>query len=111
MSRDPQAILNRLIVDGETFDDNGTRLRVTGTISLAEAAFIKRLIIDNEFRTCVETGVAYGASTVAICSALSLLKRTGNEVRHYGVDPCQRDVYGCAAIAALKECGLEDVFQ
>lgn len=111
MSKDPQDILSRLIVDKETFDDNGTRLQVTGTISLPEAGYIRQLIMENEFRTCLETGVAYGASTVAICSALSLLEQDGREVRHYGVDPCQSEVYGRAAIAALKECGLEDIFE
>jgi predicted O-methyltransferase YrrM len=111
MWKDPQSILSRLIVDKETFDANGTRLQVTGTISLPEAAYIRQLIIENEFRTCLETGVAYGASTVAICSALSALEQSGKAVRHYGADPCQRDVYGGAAIAALKECGLEHIFE
>ena len=111
MSKGPQDILNRLIVDRETFDENGTRRQVTGTISLPEATFIRQLIIDNEFRTCLETGVAYGASTVAICSALLVLKQTSDPVRHYGVDPWQRDAFGGAAIAALRECGLEDVFE
>lgn len=111
LPKDPQLILERLIRDKETFDTNGNRLQVTGTISLLEARYIRDLIIENDFRTCLETGVAYGASTVAICSALSALEDKGGTVKHYGVDPCQFQVYGGAAMAALQECGLGHIFE
>jgi predicted O-methyltransferase YrrM len=111
MSKDPEIVLNRLIIDKQTFNSDGTQLQVTGTISLDEAQYIKELIISNEFSTCLETGVAYGASTVAICSALSALEQSNRPVKHYGVDPCQIEIYGGAAIAALKECGLDHIFE
>lgn len=111
MHKHPQLILERLVRDRETFDTNGNRLEVTGTISLSEAKYIRDLIIENDFRTCLETGVAYGASTVAICSALSVIEERGGGVRHHGVDPCQFKVYGGAAVAALQECGLDHIFQ
>jgi predicted O-methyltransferase YrrM len=109
--KDPQLVLERLIRDRETFDTKGNRLEVTGTISLLEARYIQDLIIENDFRTCLETGVAYGASTVAICSALSAADDKGARVRHYGVDPCQFQIYGGAAMAALQECGLDRTFE
>jgi predicted O-methyltransferase YrrM len=111
VSKDPQLILERLIRDRETFDTKGNRLEVTGTISLLEARYIRELIIKYDFRTCLETGVAYGASTLAICSALSALEDKGGSVKHIGVDPCQFQVYGGAAIAALQECGLDHIFE
>ena len=111
MPKDPQLILERLIRDRESYDARGNRLEVTGTISLPEAQCIRALIIDNDFRTCVETGVAYGASTVAICSALAAVEDKGADVKHYGVDPCQFEIYGGAAMAALRECGLERCFE
>jgi predicted O-methyltransferase YrrM len=111
MSNDPNIVLNRLILDKQTFNSEGTELQVTGTISLDEAQYIKELIINNEFSTCLETGVAYGASTVAICSALAVLEQSSRSVKHYGVDPCQIEIYGGAAIAALKECGLDHIFE
>ncbi len=111
MPKDPQLILERLIRDRETYDVNGNRLDVTGTISLPEAGYIRDLIIENGFRTCLETGVAYGASTVAICSGLAAVEDKGGSVKHYGVDPCQFEVYGGAAVAALREGGLERSFQ
>ncbi|HXU10173.1 MAG TPA: class I SAM-dependent methyltransferase [Blastocatellia bacterium] len=111
MKKDPQAILNRLLVDRITFDTSGTERHSTGTIDPAEAELMKRLIIENRFTTCLETGVAYGASTVAICSALSILESGGEIVKHYGVDPSQIEVFGGAAIAALTECGLDHIFE
>jgi predicted O-methyltransferase YrrM len=111
MSEDPQTILNRMITDRQTFNREGTALQVTGTISLPEAQYIQELIIRNEFSTCLETGVAYGASTVAICSALASLEAQGKSVKHYGIDPCQIEIYKGAAISALKECGLGHIFE
>ena len=111
MSQNARAILDRLITDKLTFDGKGAPLQVTGAISLLEAARMREVILENEFKVCLETGVAYGASTIAICSALSVLEKRGSIVKHYGVDPCQLDVYGGAAIAALKECGLDHIFE
>lgn len=111
MHKDPQLILERLIRDKETCDTEGGPRRVTGTISLLEARYIQNLIVENDFRTCLETGVAYGASTVAICSALAAAEARGGGVKHYGVDPCQFQTYSGAAIAALRECGLDHLFE
>jgi predicted O-methyltransferase YrrM len=111
MSEDPQAILKRIITERQTFNSEGTALQVTGTISLPEAEYIQELIVSNRFTRCLETGVAYGASTLAICAALSALEGQGSAVKHYGIDPCQLPVYKGAAIAALRECGLEHIFE
>lgn len=111
MVKDSQAVLDRLVTDKITFTTDACELKVTGTISLKEADYIRELIIENGFNRCLETGVAFGASTVAICSALSALEGMGRDVRHYGVDPCQSNVYGGAAVAALRECGLEHIFE
>src|SRR5947207_356884 len=111
MSEDPQAILKRIITDKQTINRDGTSLQVTGTISLPEAQYIQELIISNGFSICVETGVAYGASTVAICSALASLEAQGKSVKHYGIDLCQIEIYKEAAVTALKECGLEHIFE
>jgi predicted O-methyltransferase YrrM len=109
--KDPQLILERLIRDRETWDSDGKPLQVTGTISLLEARYIRDLIVENDFRTCLETGVAYGASTVAICAGLAAIEARGGGVKHYGVDPCQVQTYRGAAIVALRECGLDHIFE
>ncbi len=102
MSIDPETILHRLIVDHRTFNAKGEQLKVTGTVSLDEAHYIRNLIVDHGFTTCLETGVAYVASTVAICHGLSLVEKPFTAVKHYGVDPCEINVYGGPALAALK---------
>jgi predicted O-methyltransferase YrrM len=111
MLDNPEDILERIIVERKTQDLGGNPLRVTGAITISEARYIERVIVENQYTTCLETGVAYGASTIAICAALSLLERAGKTVRHYGVDPCQMAVYGGAAIAAVKECRLDHIFE
>jgi predicted O-methyltransferase YrrM len=107
----PEAVLNRLIVDKRAFDVEGKQMDVTGAITMAEAHYIHDSIIEHEFSSCLETGVAYGASTIAICSALSQLESKGKPVKHYGIDPWQGPLFRYAAIAALKECGLDHIFE
>ena len=111
MTTDPQSVLRRLVDDKTTVDLEGSLHRTTGTISLEEAEYIRSLIINNQLKTCLETGVAYGASTVAICAALLVLEQGGHGVKHYGIDPCQTSVYRGAAVGALRDCGLEHLFE
>ncbi|MBU0740890.1 class I SAM-dependent methyltransferase [bacterium] len=107
----PSTILDQLIVERRTFDLDGGEHAVTGPISMSQAEFMMKLIEERELRTCVETGVAFGASTVAICAALSRLEKRGLTCRHSGVDPCQFSDYNGAAVAALERCGLRHLFE
>lgn len=111
ITRDPETILKRLAVDKRAFDAEGKEMEVTGAITLDEAHYLRDLILDHGFTSCLETGVAYGVSTIAICSALSNLERQGKSVRHYGIDPWQVPLFRGAAPAALKECGLDYIFE
>ncbi len=96
---------------GTTFDVDGNSRKVTGGISLQEAKFIVSLIRSRNARSCLETGVAYGVSTVAICYALSKIGQAGHPCKHYGIDPCQYTEFNGAAIEALRRCGLERFFE
>jgi predicted O-methyltransferase YrrM len=111
ITQNPETILTRLIVDKRAFTADGNQLEVTGAITMAEAHYIRDLIIKHQFSSCLETGVAYGASTIAICSALSTLESQGKPVAHYGIDPWQAPLFRHAAIAALRECGLDHIFE
>lgn len=102
--------LNEIIRDQFTSNLEGERLTSTGTITHEEATFIMNLISERGLARCLETGVAFGASTIAICAALSKLAAAGKHCYHYGADPCQHSDYGGAAIAGLKECKLDDFF-
>ena len=101
-------MLHRMLQEHTTVDLHGRERQVTGGISQEEAEFIHSLIIDRGCQTCMETGVAYGVSTIAICQSLF---HQGNGCHHYGVDPCQYSDYDGAALAALQACGLEGFFE
>lgn len=101
-------MLHQMVHEHKTIDLNGRERQVTGGVSQEEIEFIKSLIIERKCRTCMETGVAYGISTITICEALSCLD---SGCRHYGIDPCQYSEFNGAALAALKECGLDRFFE
>lgn len=59
-------MLHQMVHEHKIIDLNGRERQVTGGVSQEEIEFIKSLIIERKCRTCMETGVAYGVSTVAI---------------------------------------------
>ena len=91
--------LQRMLRERETIDLQGRSLHVTGGVSTEEAECICSLILERRCRRCIETGVAYGVSTLAICQALSLLGEGG---RLYGVDPCQYSEHGGAPLLGFQ---------
>lgn len=103
--------LKDMIFKHKSFDLAGKELRVTGTIQYSEAEMMMSIIQSRGYKYCMETGVAYGASTIAICTALSRLDFSGTKCKLFGVDPCQFTDYGGAAVAALKICGLDHLFE
>lgn len=111
MFRITEIKLNQMILEKKTKDIDGNLMNPTGTVTMEEAHFINHLIVQEQLLNCAETGVAFGASTVAICDALAQLKSTGLEGRHWGADPCQSSDFNNAARAALRECGTEQFFE
>ncbi len=103
--------LDRMISEKRVHDQEGVELKLTGGISKKEAQFIMSLIQENKLGTCVETGVAFGVSTLAICSALSELRKSGQECKHYGADPCQFTDYNGSALETLRRNDLSDLFE
>ena len=78
-----------MLANAKTVDLGGIERKATGTINKQEADFIIDLIGKRKSCYCLETGVAYGAYSIAICTALSKLEKLGYQTQHYGVDPCQ----------------------
>lgn len=107
----PSDILEQMLNEQKTYDLDGKERKVTGSISRPQADFMMNMIKARKLSKCVETGVAYGVSTVAICLALSELEDEGIECKHWGVDPCQYSEFNGAAIAALRRCGLNHLFE
>ncbi|HUT51818.1 MAG TPA: class I SAM-dependent methyltransferase [bacterium] len=94
--------------ESRTVDLDGRELKMTGAVSRPEVELMMALIEERKPRVCMETGVAYGLSTVAICEALS---RLPGERKHFGIDPCQYSDFNGAALAALQRCGYGHLFE
>ena len=107
----PNAVISQMFNERTTYDLDGAERRVTGGISRQEADFIREIIETRKLRHCLETGVAHGVSTVVICEALSKLSNEGLDCRHWGADPCQMSEHGGTALAALRRCGLDHLFE
>jgi len=83
---------------------DGTRKQITGAVRTDEAARMAALILERQYRSTLETGVAFGVSTLAICLALDAVKA---DTIHYGVDPEQWSVHQGAAVALHDEHGIQ----
>jgi len=88
---------------------DGTHKTITGAVAVDEGVRMARQVLERGFVTTLETGVAFGISTLAICLAL---EETGqNPTVHFGVDPDQNTVHRGAALSLLREHGVADRFQ
>jgi predicted O-methyltransferase YrrM len=128
-------VLDELYRTGKCVDLAGKERKVTGAVPREDALILQEMVRFVKAKTTLETGVAFGLSTLAICEALqeeapnakrqtpSGLASSGGmpidnrqstlatEVKHYGVDPEQNTVHGGAALASLKRAGLDSVFE
>jgi len=88
---------------------DGTHKTITGAITVDEGVRMARQILERGFVTALETGVAFGVSTLAICLAL---EESGQSTSvHFGVDPDQTTVHRGAALSLLQEHGVAHRFQ
>lgn len=102
-------VLKDIYRTGKCVDLAGKERKVTGAVPREDAFILQEMVGFVKAKTTLETGVAFGLSTLAICETL---KESGVEgVNHYGVDPEQNPVHGGAALASLKRAGLDSVFE
>ena len=106
---DLSEVIHTVLTEGSVRLPNGSHKPITGGISLAEALELASLIEENGVRRTVETGVAFGVSTLAICAALKNTGATG--ALHAGIDPDQRSQHEGAALAQLERFGLTSYFR
>jgi predicted O-methyltransferase YrrM len=111
-------ILEDIYRTGQCIDLAGKERKVTGAVPREDALILQEMVRFVKAKTTLETGVAFGLSTLAICEALQAETPIANrqspiasEVKHYGVDPEQDAVHGGAALASLKRAGLDSVFE
>jgi predicted O-methyltransferase YrrM len=108
-------VLEDIYRTGKCVDLAGKERKVTGAVPREDALILQEMVRFVKARTTLETGVAFGLSTLAICEALTALGtvpvRGQSPCHHYGVDPEQHSVHGGAALASLKRAGLDSVFE
>ena len=128
-------VLEDIYRTGRCVDLAGKERKVTGAVPREDALILQEMVRFVKAKTTLETGVAFGLSTLAICEALlkdgaeagtvpvsarrvadaspALDARDSPRFRpkHYGVDPEQNTDHGGAALASLKRAGLDSVFE
>jgi predicted O-methyltransferase YrrM len=116
-------VLEDIYRTGKCVDLAGKERKMTGAVPREDALILQEMVRFVKAKTTLETGVAFGLSTLAICEALTEPGPTadcadvadsrdsdsgrGNEAKHYGVDPEQNAVHGAAALASLRRAGLD----
>jgi predicted O-methyltransferase YrrM len=95
-------LLERIYATGSVEDADGrTRPAFPESLPRAHAEELARLARELGARSTLETGMAYGISTVAIASA-------GPNVRHVAIDPNQRSAFGAIGLANAERAGVAD---
>jgi predicted O-methyltransferase YrrM len=102
--------LKKLYKTGFVVDKkNVEREAISSTISEAEAVILMRIVTDIKAEVTLETGLAFGASAVAIAHAKKGFP--SSRKMHYAIDPNQNDFYEGAALVAIEQEKLEDQFK
>lgn len=103
------SVLEEIYRSGMCVDLHGVERQVTGGVSQDHARILQDMIRLTRAQTTLETGVAFGLSTLAICEVLQEIG--ANDARHYGIDPDQHAVHGGAAIESLRRARLDHLFE
>ena len=98
----------KILNQGFCLDENGKKKIINDSLSLEELMSINQVLRKCNAKTTLESGVANGLSTLAICDYLYNCKEVNT--LHYGIDPNQKSDYGNSAICNLKKADLNDKF-
>ncbi len=103
-------ILNEIFSSGVVRDDEGVEHAVHSNTSAGQCAFLRGLIAGIDARRCLEVGLAYGVSSLAICEAIhgkdgaSLVSIDPFKRAHWrGIVPLNLDRAGFKSIIEFRE--------
>jgi hypothetical protein len=102
-------IIGSVIERGSTAVAGGRIKRMTGFVTLHDAIRIADVVWRYRCARTLETGVAFGVSTLAIRAAQQKLKLEA--CQHFGVDPEQYSTHEGAAISLLEQHNLLSGFE
>ena len=108
--------IESVVQRGYVILEDGGRRPITGSVSVDEALRLAGYVLQNNCRITLETGVAFGISTLAMMLAHDALESGSSAPEgpprvHYGVDPCQWSEHHGAAIALHREFGIRSRFE
>lgn len=78
---------------------------IAGAVTLAEGKVLTELVLRNRLKSCLEIGVANGASALALAQAVSEIDGSLT-----GIDPCQLTEHQAAAVKLLERFDLKSRF-
>jgi predicted O-methyltransferase YrrM len=78
---------------------------IPGAVTLPEGKVLTELVLRNGLKSCLEIGVANGASALALAQAASEI-----DGMLTGIDPCQLTEHEAAAVKLLERYGLGSRF-
>jgi predicted O-methyltransferase YrrM len=101
----PAELIERIYETGKVEAADGTLVDAfPAALPRRHAQEIERLVRDLGLTRTLETGMAYGISTLAICS----VHAERGEGSHVAIDPYQASDWGAIGLLNLRRAGLED---
>jgi len=94
---------------GSALGEDGKTYPIPESVTRGRASFVRRLCREQHAVTSVETGMAWGVSTLHILQAL--LENGAGPRAHVVMDPAQSTYFHNAAIRAVRELGLAGMIE
>jgi predicted O-methyltransferase YrrM len=98
-----QVVLDKIFRTRKVQDIFGNEYSLDSNIDKSEGLFLQKIILENEFKSSIEIGCAYGISSLFICGAL-----IAKESRHTIVDPYQSTDWKNIGVENLKRAGVKN---
>ncbi len=99
-------VLEDIFTSGKVEDASGNVFDLHSHTSLEQCYFIQNIIEEIDARRCLEVGLAYGVSSLAICEVI----RDKDGAIFHSIDP-QQDWWKDIGINNINRAGYADIFQ
>lgn len=100
----PNPVLAEMYRTGKTRAADGREVSLNAQVSPEYTRALYRAVLDRRPDVALEIGMAHGASTLAILTAL----RNAGCGRLVSVDPCQHTLFEGAGVESVRRAGLAD---
>ncbi|GAA4406031.1 hypothetical protein GCM10023187_25030 [Nibrella viscosa] len=101
-------VLKNMYKTGQTRDISGRNFKFHSGVTEEEAILLMKIITDLNAQITLETGLACGASALAICAAA--IRNSSGSI-HYAIDPNQNSDWCGSALASIDEAGYNKNFK